>query len=328
MTCAQTSLLAPTASDERAEETDTAERCDDPTPRGVIRAALGQLFTQNTVDPKRGRKVTHLETRWFRKSNGLNSRGFFCVDDAPLRVLDVGAGYGAWSSEMRRLAQRQGWPVHITGVELKAERERYLRRWCDEVWIDDWDPGSRPASAGEGPCLWQGDLAIGNPPFDELTGPKGAKRPPEECMPAVLLRHAPAVLLLHTQQAFLKSEAGRASWRHTPPAASWLVPGGVKFRGPHVGADSRCYEVTLWLRDHTGPCSVYMLDDMSAADRQWVVPPGTEQPSMCGACDGDGYTTRWSRDTNTVEAADDCPDCGGSGLDPHGDLPAAPGRTP
>jgi hypothetical protein len=290
----------------------------------VIRAVLGALL------PDVLREFSHPVTGL----RGLSVDGPYCTDpvsivhfeDRPLRVLDVGAGYGAWSSEMRRLAQRQGWPVQITGVELKAERERYLRRWCDEVRIGDWQAvlgRGRDVACLASSYLPSVDLAIGNPPFDEITGPKGAKRPPEECMPAVLLRHAPAVLLLHTQQAFARSEAGRASWRHTPPAASWIVPGNVGFRGPGQGNDTRCYQVTLWLRDHTGPCSVYMLDDLPPSARSWSVPPGTEEPSKCESCNGRG-----TPEDPEEWAGEECGDCHGSGDDPHGDLPAAPGYRP
>jgi hypothetical protein len=155
------------------------------------------------------------------------------------------------------------------------------------------------------------DLAIGNPHFTALT-----HEDPEQSMPAVLLRHAPAVLLLHTQQAFARGEAGRAVWRAYPPAASWMVPGSVKFRtgvnpkcskcghvntpaatacagmreqGLHTvrcryklkawGSDSRCYQVSLWLRGHEGPTALHLLPELTAAERRWTVPPGSEEPS-------------------------------------------------
>jgi len=58
-----------------------------------------------------------------------------------------------------------------------------------------------------------------------------------------------------------------------------MVPGGVKFRGARMGADQRCYQVTLWLRSHTGPCSTYMLEDLEPHERAWSVLPGAEDPS-------------------------------------------------
>jgi phage FluMu protein Com len=277
-----------TPSTERAEETDHDERQDDPTPRGIVRAVLWAAAREGTFD-------------------GGGKRGW---DE--LRVLDVCAGYGAWSSEMRRLAQLQGWPVHITGVELYEARRDHLAKWCDEVWIRDWFDALRDHHE-----LPEFDIIIGNPHFQALTGrltPGDMFGEHTPSMPETELEHAPAVLLLHTQQAFLKSEAGRAAWRRCPPAASWLVPGSVKFRNginpkcpkcktvnpPALdegacpvtycvkgcgaklkawGADSRCYQVTLWLRGHAGPCSVHLLDDLDARARSWRVPPGSEEPS-------------------------------------------------
>jgi hypothetical protein len=219
--------------------------------------------------------------------------------EKPLRVLDVCAGYGSWASEFRRLATRQGWPVHITGVELFEPRRADLEKWCDEAYcpmdIDLFmDYGS-----------W--DIAIGNPHFTALTHDK-----PERSLPAKLLDLAPAALLLHTQQAFARGEAGRRVWRAYPPAASWMVPGSVKFRsgvnpkcpgcggmnppsrvkcGNLVsrrlchrrlkpwGSDQRCYQVSLWLRGHEGPTALHMLPELDAAARRWTVPPGSEKPS-------------------------------------------------
>jgi len=279
----------------RALEGDHADREDDPTPRGVVRAAL---------EAAAGRiaNITHPTAR----------DGF-----GPVRVLDVCAGYGCWASELRRLAGLQGWPVHITGVELFAPRYADLTKWCDRSIIADWRV---PLTSDEfGPF----DIAIGNPHFTALT-----HEDPEQSMPAVLLRHAPAVLLLHTQQAFARGEAGRGVWRAYPPAASWIVPGSVKFRtgtnpkcpkcahvnplalavgslqqpvthclgraGPTTydgyepicgaklktwGSDSRCYQVSLWLRGHSGPTALHMLPELSADERRWIVEPGSEEPS-------------------------------------------------
>jgi len=231
-------------------EADIRSRGDDPTPRGVVRAVLEAVMWADGFERD--------------KDSGL------------MRILDVCAGYGCWASEMRRLAGLQGWPVHITGVELDERKREHLAKWCDEVIIRDWFDALRDHHE---PPTW--DMAIGNPDFAQLLSNDvaddfGPADDPECSMPAILLGQAPAVLLLHTQQAFLKSEAGRAAWRAYPPAASWLVPGGVKFRGASHGADSRCYQVTLWLRGHTGPCSVHLLDDLTAAERSWTKLPGTE----------------------------------------------------
>jgi hypothetical protein len=304
----------------RSRETDHADREDDPTPRGVVRAALGALV------PDVLREYSHPVSGL----RGMAIDGPFCVDplaliefeDRPLRVLDVAAGYGCWASEFRRLAGLQGWPVHIDAVEIFEPRRADLEKWCDGVSISHWRSmlifreTMNRAHPG-----W--DLAIGNPNFTALT-----HEDPEQSMPAVLLRHAPAVLLLHTQQAFARGEAGRRVWRAYPPAASWMVPGSVKFRtginpkcpkcgavnpaaltagafrqpvtnclaqsGPTTydgyepicgaklkswGSDQRCYQVSLWLRDHEGPTALHMLPELDAAARRWTVPPGSEDPS-------------------------------------------------
>jgi len=251
MTGEQAALLGLASSSEHAAE--LRSRGDDPTPRGVVRAVL----------------------------NAAQSEYLFKWPGHQLRVLDVCAGYGCWASEMRRLAVRQGWPVHITGVEIFEQRREHLRKWCDVHFMCDWRRAAEMHVAySDDPAADAFDIAIGNPDFAQLLRDNaGNFVEPEQSMVGQLLRHAPAVLLLHTQQAFIKSEAGRTCYRAYPPAASWYVPGGVKFRGSRMGADSRCYQVTLWLRDHKGPCSTYMLDDLEPHERAWVVPPGSEDPS-------------------------------------------------
>lgn len=242
---------------------------DDPTPRGVVRAALGAAMPHTFAVRLCTRPLNEVQ---------------------PLRVVGVGSGYGCWESELARwcvevLGLPRSW-LHITAIELNPEREPHLRKWCDQVVTRDWFEALRDHHE-----LPTWDLAIGNPPFKELLGGDAEREsdaakdggwfevhgPPAPLgMPGWLLEHCPAVLLYHTQQAFLKSEAGRACWRGHPPAASWLVPGGVKHRGPGEGADSRCYQVTLWLRGGQPPSSVYLLDDLSPAERSWTVPPGSE----------------------------------------------------
>lgn len=219
-------------------------REDDPTPRAVVRAILA------AVPP-----------------------GVFDFDARPTTVLDVGAGYGGWSSELRRLTSTAAGPAPvITGVEIDARKREHLRKWCDHELIGDW----REMITGR-----HYDVAIGNPHFSALT-----HEDVEDCMPAVLLRHAPAVLLLHTQQAFVRGAAGRALWRAYPPARQWIVPGAVRFRvginpasGKRYGTDTRCYAASLWLRGHDGPTSVELLPELDARQRAWTVPPGTEDPA-------------------------------------------------
>ena len=57
-----------------------------------------------------------------------------------------------------------------------------------------------------------------------------------------------------------------------------LLPGDVSFRADGR-KDSRCYEATLWLRGHTGPCSRYLLTELEAHERRWLAPPGSESPA-------------------------------------------------
>jgi SAM-dependent methyltransferase len=253
---------------------------DDPTPRPVVRAVL-----EAALD-------TGPNSALLRVGNGLfarlcaaklyagTERGLGPVS-GPLRVLDIGSGYGCWSSEMRRLAHEQGWPVHITGVEINPEREEHLRKWCDEVHVGDW----REVLGWLHAIGREFDLVIMNPPFLELLRENGEfprtasglPQPARTMVPLLLALGAPAVLALHTQQAFLKSEMGRAVQRFCPPAACWQLPGSVSFREDGK-ADSRCYEATLWLRDHKGPCSRYLLPELPSEDRRWSVPPGSETP--------------------------------------------------
>lgn len=283
MTAEPFALTSP-GPDARDLETDHAKREDDPTPRGVVRAAIEAAGRGPGVI----RDVVKLYT-----------------SKRPFRVLDACAGYGCWASEFRRWWQltRPGipWPVHITGVELFEPRRADLEKWCDEVVMGDWREAMCAIEDTEDGAV---DIAIGNPPLSFHT-----HEDPEQSMPAVLLRHAPAVLLLHTQQQFLRGEPGRRVWRAYPPAASWMVPGSVKFRTGHNpicskcaevnagrslrfgvcngcgarlkswGSDSRCYQVSLWLRGHEGPTALHLLPDLDAAARRWTVPPGSEEPS-------------------------------------------------
>jgi hypothetical protein len=179
----------------------------------------------------------------------------------------------------------QGWPVHVTGVEVDSRKREHLSKWCDAVVFNDWLEFIAVREAGRrvygGTCCEDFDLVIGNPHFSALT-----HQDPAQSMPAVLLRHAPAVMLFHQEQSFQKSEAGFRIWHAYPPAAVFHVPGSVKFRtgknaatGKAWGADSRCYQATLWLRGHKGPATSYMLPWLDSAARRWDVPPGTEEPS-------------------------------------------------
>ena len=116
-------------------------------------------------------------------------------------------------------------------------------------------------------------------------------------MPAVLLRRAPQVLLLHPLNVFVRGPDGRATRRAYPPAVTWLVPGTVSFDGTsNVASD--CYAASLWRRGHKGPTITKMLTadpldvnarigmrkgkngdgDPYACWRWRGLPPGSEEP--------------------------------------------------
>ena len=152
----------------------------------------------------------------------------------PTRIGAYHRGHatGPRSRRLRRLAVRQGWPVHITGVELFEPRREHLEKWCDVAVFCDWREHLGALAIVEEMESWVGldgptgyDLAVGNPDFSLLVVDD-----PRESMPAVLLRHAPAVLLFHQVQSFQRGEAGARVLEAYPPAAVWRVPGSVKFR--------------------------------------------------------------------------------------------------
>ena len=257
-------------------EADRAAREDDPTPRDLVGHVLvwgvGPLMGEDACDREGldeppgapGRRLT------------FNAKPWRWVDEQrPLRVLDVCAGWGSWSSEMRRLAFLMGWPVHITGVEIDERKRPHLEKWCDVALFGDW----LASIAGH-----EFDLVIGNPHFSALT-----HEYPAQSMPAVLLRYAPAVLLFHQMASFTRSIAGRDTWRAYPPAWIGMVPGSVGFRGRSRGADLRSYQATLWLRGHEGPAETVLLPEppmrakkgklSRSSSWHWDVPPGTEEPS-------------------------------------------------
>ena len=88
-----------------------------------------------------------------------------------LRVLDVGAGYGAWSMVLRRLATELGFAVHITGLEVREECRPHLNRNCDRTIIEN-------AASFIPHCGQRYDMVMGNIPFS-LPDPR-AKRAKKE----------------------------------------------------------------------------------------------------------------------------------------------------
>ena len=258
--------------DARAER---AGREDFPTPRSLARAVLEMAVPLRAVRTWTGYGKTRL---YNAAADSCRTR----VLDAghPLRVLDVCAGSGCWASEMRRLAQLQGWPVHITGVEIDDRKREDLAKWCDDALVGDW---KLPLYIDEEPPAL--DLAIGNPPFSGLVykptgGWVGTTPEPEKSMVTVLLKHAPAVLMLHTQQAFVRGRHGRAVLEMSPRAYVWDVPGSVSFTSDGK-TDTRCYQISLWLRGHDGTTTLGRLPEPpnGAASWRYSVTPGAEEPS-------------------------------------------------
>lgn len=231
---------------EAEHHADLRAREEDLTPRGVVRAVLAAAVP--------------------RLRNGYS------------RVLDVCAGYGVWSSELRALHARCGWiQPHITAVEIDERKEPHMRKWADEALAGvDWARALDP-QAGEGGHY---GLAMGNPHFSALVATE-----PGRSMPGLLLEKCGAVLLFHQEQSLQKSASGARVWHTYPPAAVFSVPGSVRFRvgrnpetGKRYGADSRCYQATLWLRGHRGPAELVMLPWLDSLERRWTVQPGTEEP--------------------------------------------------
>lgn len=246
--CSQTGIFedVPTQAQHHA---DLRAREEDLTPRGVVRAVL---------------------QAWARSVNH-DARG--------LRVLDVCASYGVWSSELRRLAHRLRLPVNITAVELDERKAPHLRKWADRVltgvdWTFALDPHLEPHDN-------EYDLAIGNPHFSALTNDD-----PHESMPALLLEHARSVLLFHQEQNFQKSIAGCRIWHEYQPRRVFHIPGSIRFRvgtnpntGKPYGADSRCYQATYWNGPASGVTESVMMPWLEAPARRWSRMPGTEEPS-------------------------------------------------
>ncbi len=181
------------------------------------------------------------------------------------RVLDLGAGAGVWSQQVRRTCPIR---AKITGIEIREEERSHLERNCDNVLIADFlDPTFeiRPTF----------DLVVGNPPFSLF-------REFVERSLAV----AAQVWLFAPYDACTRG-ADAAAWladqsRHLEKQL--IIPGALKFRNgenpktkkPYT-TDFRTY--ALWcfsaFKDEEGwQCDI--LEMLPSQDRKWVVRPGTE----------------------------------------------------
>lgn len=242
---------------------DKRERSEDLTPRMVARALIGRALALVVLYRSRhGAYVEFVEL-------GLR---VWVSKDQPFRALDVCAGYGAWGSEFAHHWVSSGLPrewLSLIAVELDSRKRGSLVRWVDVVIIGDW------REAFTGLCY---DIVIGNPAFPQARapeGPDGVLRP-DESMVAVALRHAHAIALYNTQQAWTKTRGGSVVRMAFPPAAIWDCPDSVGHRGRGNGADSVPYSFTLWVQGHSGRSVVELIDPVHENHRQWDTPPGTE----------------------------------------------------
>jgi hypothetical protein len=243
----------------------------DRTPRGLVRAALAELVTGQRWQrgPATG-DGSHAFDRPDR--HALNIAGLrVAFGSQPLRILDVCAGAGVWSSEARRLFGLLGIPVEITAVEIREEERERLAKWADHVVIADDLDFLGTAAGGF-------DLAIGNPYFNgpKVNGKRDPKRALARRMPKVLAC-ARAAILLHTTQAFQRGEVGQTFVFDHPPVLELRVGQSVRFR-PKAGADSLCYSVTAWVGERE-PGSAWLTKGLAldSPDRKWTEIPGAEE---------------------------------------------------
>jgi hypothetical protein len=237
----------------------------DRTPRGLVRAALGELVTGQRW-PATG-DGSHAFDRPDR--HALNIAGLrVAFGSQPLRILDVCAGAGVWSSEARRLFGLLGIPVEITAVEIRDEERERLAKWADHVVIADYREVTARGKDG------RFDLAIGNPHFTGLHG-----------MLPGLLDISRAIILLHTTQAFQRGAEGQRLVLEHPPVLELRVGQSVKFRhgvnpanGKPWAADSLCYSVSAWVGQRE-PGSAWLTKGLALDTnaRKWTEIPGAEE---------------------------------------------------
>lgn len=257
---------------------------DDPTPRAMPRAIFGESMPMiiSVAELNAG----HARIAVF---TGNDIEHFDISAERPYRVLDLHAGFGCWASEFARwwvheLELPREW-LNITAVEVNEGRRAHLAKWCDHTWLMCWRALLEAKHRFGAPRY---DLIFGNPDFAHILRSgklydadterwKHSKfRDPGDTMVPTLRKHAPAVLLFHRAAAFEDSPFARDEYRANLPAAEWKC-GRVSFDGSS-STDNSAYRATLWLEDHDGPCSAYMLPEPPV--RRWYKgkPPGGELP--------------------------------------------------
>ena len=227
-----------------------ARECD-PTPRGVVRAALTGLSA--LLEP--------FGPPAFAGCCPLPSWG-------AVRVLDWCAGSGVWSSEMRIASLARGVETVITAVESDPTHLPYLAEHCDDWAACDW----RMLDLS---CF---DVLLGNPAFSQIFDGL------EAFALAAGANYRACALILASEQLLTRTATGRAFARSWPPRFELLIPGGVRFRGPGTAQDRVGYSVFGWsVQDFpssagpgvvTWPC--HLLPELPATDRGWSTFPGRE----------------------------------------------------
>jgi len=126
----------------RAREADFTPRL---VARAVVEAALRCIVfhgarilgSQYTIWPT----IAEADAPRATRSKHAEDGPFLDLDDGRrrvIRVLDICAGAGVFSSEVRRFAALLGFDVWITAVDYEPDELPHLRRHADEVIIGDW----------------------------------------------------------------------------------------------------------------------------------------------------------------------------------------------
>lgn len=199
----------------------------------------------------------------------------------PRTMLDPCAGAGVFG-----MVAREVWPgCKRFGIEVRVEELQELLRHYDDHALE---PCEKLLADPTAPWLmdWHGgggfDLIITNPAFSLWPNivPKMLQ----------LLNSGGYLVLLGLCDVLLRGEAGLDLAQSRPPWWELAIPGAIGFRGPGInpkngkpwGTDQRSYSWEVWHADSQlegpgGPAWYREpLPRLPAADRRWVVKPGTE----------------------------------------------------